>query len=345
MKMKLSLVAGLLTAIAFFQFATHAALAQGSLTLLGVGGGGNATITPVTLAGQGIWIPSRTEQSLLLEDAFANQGTITSSNASSQIALMGTVYQYGTAGCFTGTKNIQSFYFLLGSLTNGGTPGTVKFSVQGQSIAAGPPARPDGTILASGNAFSTAAVNTLTGGAWTHTPNFGTVAPVTCGQPISIVFNWSSAGVGSSFSVSGSTTLQGNAGYAAPIVENTNDSVTWTPANDPPDIVLAFDDGTFGTFTGSSPTTGRTNESYNSGSSPNEYGCSIKLPFAATASGMTMAMGFPSTAPTMTLELTDGASTPNVLATVNLNAKTWLANAGGNSVPFTGYLTFHARSS
>ena len=249
----------------------------------------------VTIPGQGMWIPSYTDSGIPLKANFANAGQIISANASAKIVYMGSVYQpsNATGGCYSGTKNLQAFIFVTNNLTNGGTPGTVRFSVQGWSTSAGPPFQPDGSILGGGNAFSTAVINTMSSGVATQTPNFAASAAVSCGQQISLVFDWSSAGTGSTFQVAGVTSFLDGSSYGPGISTSTNGS-TFTPSTPPPDVLLVFDDGTFGSLAGGIFFNNLQTRTYNSSSSPKEYGCSFTAPVNMTvAAGATMSALLP----------------------------------------------------
>jgi hypothetical protein len=227
----------------------------------------------VVLPGDGLWLP-RLPVGFPVGEANTSV-SLTSGSASNKIAAIGPVKakQY-----FSGTKKIQSIEYRTAGNTVG--TGTVRLSVQGLGSAA--PTQPDGTIkgdLSTNNALITYAVPSAN--QWHAPGNLGDTVTVHWGDIISVVWEWSSAGSGSTFTVAGI-----NQGSALPSFSTFNGTI-WAAGTQPPDIVLNFDDGTFGTIgNGSIFNTFTTETSRTSASNPVASANCINLPFDFSINGL-----------------------------------------------------------
>jgi hypothetical protein len=146
----------------------------------------------------GLWLPGLPLNTNINTSGVTFQTTsntaFVSANASAKIALIGNVWFPAK----TGSKNIQNVTFRTGSTVTNGTSTTARVSIQGWGTSGGNPPQPDGTIKgASNNGFTTFGLGDSGLAATTNfTPasNFGAVVPVNWGDPIAVVFDWSSAG-------------------------------------------------------------------------------------------------------------------------------------------------------
>lgn len=183
----------------------------------------------------------------------------------------------------SGTKNVQTVGFHFGGIVKSGGSG-LTVSLQDVNPNAGPPMQPDGVkdqTFAIANSNASFAAN-----AWLQTGNFNATRTVAYGDLLAVVIEFDGAGkLGSdSFGIvgiseSGAARLQGQ---GVTLVGS-----TYTAFSAVQDIVLGFDDGTFGTLQGGYPATALGNHLFNSGTAvANEYAMGLSFPFPVKLSGM-----------------------------------------------------------
>lgn len=276
-----------------------------------------------------------------------NMGTLEDGAASNQFALNSTTTWYAVSGRYynaelscqnhTATKNIQNIGFLVGGKTGSWT---AQISLQGTNTAAGPPSQPDGTIKGGGNAFVSAASTSIAASAFFMSSNLGATATVHCGDQLTILIKlttWSSGALNPAGPFGTDPTPFG------PSISTSSDGgTTWTPGAAAaggtaiPDIMFKNDDLTYGGFEGIIPldfTNALT--SFNSGSTPREYGLEFSLPMDTKEEGFCYAIS-QNSGGNATFELTDEASTPNVLETMNVLAsqnRVYGSSQGKNCYP------------
>lgn len=256
-------------------------------------------MTLQNIAGAGLWIP-RPNLAPVSALASISGVSIISANTSAKMAFCGRVWNKDHA-----TKNIQKIGFRFNALTKA-NGFTVQVSVQGVSTANGPPIQPDGTILASTNAKITFADTDsgVTASGWFDTANLTSAPSVTYGQMIAVVWEWITPGTGNSVALAGIIGSQSE--HQAQMV-STTDGTTWTSNVAIPNVVLEFDDGTFGTLDGGVVFSAIDSTAYQSGTNPNEHGLVFQLPFPAKIDGCWLALQLGNAASTATVELTDSS--------------------------------------
>lgn len=266
-----------------------------------------------------------------LEDSNGAINAFTLSTSTSRSAIMGRVYQNDLT-CRNGSnpKNIQSIGYNAGAKS--GT-WTLQADIEGVATASGPPVQPNGTIAGSGLALATTLSTAVTATSYNTTANLGAVATVHCFDEIALVFSFSAYTSGSLAFAGGLSTDPSPWG---PVLSNsTNGGSTWTAAGASAGgtitllFQLNFDDGTSGTFEGTMPAAynSANQKSFNTTSTPLEYGLQFSAPFDGQLNGVWVAVSLTNSSSNATLKLTDTASTPNVLWSANLLGSQ--ANAAG----------------
>lgn len=247
-------------------------------------------------------------------------------------------YVHMTGYCYlegrTGTKTISSaggkIHFLVGAATitfsNAGT--NLRVGIQDTSTSAGPPARGDGTFdvyddLVGGTDTLTALTQK------TATMSSGT-KDITHGQLISVVIGMTSRGGTDSMKVRNVRGVD-NLGAEIPNVVLETSGPTFTGQASVPNVVIEFDDGTFGFLFGTWHTsTGAvvTSVAFNSSSTPDEYLNVIEFPYPVDVLGLSVLIVPSAAAADFELILySDPLGTPAVIETVSVSAENNLATS------------------
>lgn len=256
------------------------------------------------------------------------QGNGVLNGATIKVAVVGTVFQKDAAFQGGTSKNIQSVSWSTPTLTCAGCTSVLQVSLQTVGTS-GPPAIPSGTILASGNAKSTKSLSAVASNNWETSNNFTSSATVNYGDQIAVVWEFTSYDSGST-AVTAVNSLY-DCGFNLQF-NFFNGSVWANTCNMTPIIQLNFDDGTVGTLTGGQAFKvfqGPTADTFNSSSTPNEIGMAFTVPFSAQVDQLCAGVGVVGTTSSWTIELTDGAGTPNVLASVAVDPHTTRATGTG----------------
>jgi hypothetical protein len=181
-------------------------------------------------------------------------------------ALTASTHRHAVCGVVPKSGTISGIGFRFGAITKGATT-ALTLSLQDTSLTAGPPAQPDGTqdqTASIGNADITA--NT-----W-RTITLGTNRTVTQGDLLSVVWEFATFDAGDSIAFSHHTVGTG----AGPMPQETSpahyNGTTWALTANLANILLVYNDGTFGTFTGAQPAESLTSRAFNTGSTPDERG-------------------------------------------------------------------------
>jgi hypothetical protein len=178
------------------------------------------------------------------------------------------------------TKAISKVGFRFGAVTKaGGSALTV--SLQNPNSAAGPPMQPDEVqdqTVAIANADAG-----FTSNAWYQTNALSATRSVAFGEALCVVVEFDGAGrLGAdSVVISGLAGIT-NGGPFNHSVTVLKDGGVWGSLIVIPNIILEFNDGTFGTLMGAFPCSAVGTISYNSGSSPNEYALEFTFPGPVT---------------------------------------------------------------
>jgi hypothetical protein len=155
----------------------------------------------------------------------------------------------------------------------------LKLSIQGVSTSAGPPYQPDGSIKGSGaGGFATIATGDLVSAGWNHSGALGASVTVAFGDLIAVVAespSWAASDLiplaGMTAAASGPWQTSGTVYY---------NGATWAGQAIIPNVILEFNDGTFGTLDGGWPVANFSNQSFNTGTiTANEYALQFTLPF------------------------------------------------------------------
>jgi hypothetical protein len=180
------------------------------------------------------------------------------------------------------TKSIRRVGFLFGTVTKAGGSG-LTVSLQNVDLTTGAPARPDGTqdqTVAIANADASFASDT-----WYRTDALSADRSVAFGELISVVIEFDGSGRLSSDAVNiknlpvGGTPLQENLGMVSHF------TASWAIVAVAPNIILEYDDGTFGTLEGGMPCSAITTTNLNTGSTPDEMGLKFRVPFPCKVDG------------------------------------------------------------
>ncbi len=206
---------------------------------------------------------------------------IAGANASDKLAMIGRV----SHAARTGNKNISKVHFLFGAVTKS-NGSTLRVSLQDVDTANGPVIRPDGTADQSVTIANADAGFTSNG--W-YTATLGATRTVAYGDLLAVVFDWGSAVSGDSVVIAGLSlsSVSSNAGSATHqncCVQFT--SSAWGVVSMVTNVLLEFDDGTFGTLDGSIVCSATGSISFNSGSTPDENALEFIAPFTGEIDGM-----------------------------------------------------------
>lgn len=199
-----------------------------------------------------------------------------------KLAMIGRVWFPSRAGA----KNLSRLQFRFGTVTKaGGSALTV--SLQDVDATTGPVFRPDETqdqTVAIANADAGFATGT-----WYRTAALSASRSVSCGDLLAVVVEYGGAGrLGSdSVIVVGSVCLATNGialpGQCATVLKTGG---TWSGIAALPNVLIEFDDGSFGTLRGATCHTAENSHSVASNSTPDEYALVFQVPFKATVDGL-----------------------------------------------------------
>lgn len=177
------------------------------------------------------------------------------------------------------SKNITRVGFRSGSIVSAGGSG-LTISIQACSTSAGAPIQPTETQIKT----ASLALNTVTSNTWVRSAALNSTYTVNPGDAIAVVIEYDGGGrLGAdSFSI---TSLSATASVSLLSAVVTKTSGAWAAASVCPNIVLEFDDGTWGTLIGAFPCSAINTHTFNSGSSPNEYALAFQVPFSCSVDG------------------------------------------------------------
>lgn len=222
-------------------------------------------MTLQTIAGRGFWAPDFPDASL----AALSYTSLLMDASAEKVAFCGHVFNKDRS-----SKNITKVGFLPGTVTLNAAS-TIKVSIQSISQTAAA-LEPSGTILgATSNGFVTEAAATYTTNTWHQTAALGETVTVTDGQEIAVVIEYGTFTAADVFNVRGLALQQAHNFPGTKLY-----TTSWGGQAVAPNVILEFDDGTFGTIEGSFPCSAiGTVTSYNSTSTPDEYCMEFQVPF------------------------------------------------------------------
>lgn len=172
------------------------------------------------------------------------------------------------------TKEIQRIGFRLGTVSKGGGS-NFKLSIQGQNAFEFGPDDEYDDVLTIANSDSGFVSNT-----WYRSAAFSPTRGVTQGEAICIVLEWGTTGrLGSDVAGVAGRHTDLAALLGTPHISRETAAGSWITSDYWPNVVLEFDDGTFGTLEGTYITNGITFQTFNSSSPFNEWGMQFTVPF------------------------------------------------------------------
>jgi hypothetical protein len=209
-------------------------------------------------------------------------------------------------------KSIRKVGFRFGAVTKaGGSALTV--SLQNVSTSANPP-QPDGTqdeTVAIANANAAFASKT-----WIMTGNLSADRSVSFGEELAVVVEYDGSGrIGSDSVVVSSILTATNS--CNPVTSLYTSS--WATSTRTPNFIFECSDGTFATFDGCSISKDSSSATYNSGSTPDEYGNEFQIPFACKTDGAWLLITPQTTSSDFEVVLYSGTT---ALATATVDAST-----------------------
>jgi hypothetical protein len=243
-----------------------------------------------------------------------------------KIAMIGQVYNKDRA-----SKNITKIGFRPGTVSLNASS-FIKTSIQSVSTSAGPPAQPTGTILgATANGFATEAAATFASNTWHQTAALGEVVAVTHGQLIAIVIEYGTFTAADALNITG---LPIN--FAVPRSLLSLFTGTWGGVTSVlPNVILEFDDGTFGTLDGSFSASAISSITYASNTAgSDEYCMEFSLPFPCKVDGAFVFCQSSAAGSDLSVILYDG-TTAMTGGTVAVDGNTFNASASGRKLDVT----------
>jgi hypothetical protein len=257
-------------------------------------------------ATQGLWMPP-------FGVTYPPAATSTVIDASGEkVAWVGQVFTPNR-----GSKNIQTVGFLPGAITAAGGS-NMRLSLQNVDTTTGFPFRPDGTQDQTVDFL----ISAPTASTWYQTGNLSATRTVAHGDLIAVVLEFETFAGADVFNVqnlSTSSTLNGNWGLS-------HFTASWGKINVMPNVVLGFDDGSFGTLSaGAFPFASLTTDTISSSSTPDEVALRFTVPFACKLDGAWIAFSSAAAGRNFDVVLYEGTS---ALATVPIDADTTNATAG-----------------
>lgn len=166
--------------------------------------------------------------------------------------------------------------FLLGAITWAAAGSTLRVGLQDVNAAAGPPAQPDETWTSEPQKDLVQGTDALSSSTWTTATIASGSRTITHGDLIAVVFDMTVRNGADSIIVQG---LNIPANQHRPLSAHKTGG-TWNVTNTVlPNVVITCDDGTLASLDGSIPVTSVTTRTFNTGSTPDEYGNVLTMPF------------------------------------------------------------------
>lgn len=215
-------------------------------------------------------------------------GNVTIDGANEAAIMIGQIFTEDGASHTIDTSGSSSLGWRTGSITfaNGGT--TAKVGLAAVDLTAGPPARAVASthvITFDVNASFTGGGGGITGTSWQESVPTSGSKTIANGDLVAFAVQLTARAGADVLTIS----VYGNTvGQSFPGVTFTQ-SAAYASSGAAPNAVITFSDGTLGFFFGGSvASVGATSLSFNSGSSPNEYGNLLQAPFPMKVYGITL---------------------------------------------------------
>jgi hypothetical protein len=223
------------------------------------------------------------------------------------------------------TKDITKVGFLCGTITSAGGSG-LTLSLQNVDTATGNPMRPDETQDQTVSFLASA----LTTGTWFQTAALSADRTVTYGELLSVVLEYDGSGRLGSDAVNVLNITVGSSPQASfDAVGALKTGGSWAAVAVKPNIILEFDDGTFGTLDGAFPCANITNVNVTTGSTPDEWALKFQVPFPCKVDGCWVQTNTGAAGRDFSMLLSDGGG---ALQTVSVDAETGYAYSYGTWV-------------
>jgi hypothetical protein len=219
-----------------------------------------------------------------------------------------------------GAKTLSGVGFRFGTITKAGGSG-LTVSLQDVSTSAGPPWQPDGTpdqtfAIANGNAsFATAT--------WIE-GTFGSTRNVTHGDQLAVVVEYDGSGRLGADTVSLSTWFAENPLHSGGLSHYTG---SWTALAHVANILLIYNDGSFGTFRGAVVGSGSGSLTYNSGDAIDEVALRFQVPWTCSIDAVKVHYNTTSASANADIILYDSSS--SALVTASIDGNTIHNSSGG----------------
>lgn len=264
----------------------------------------------VSLPGQSIWFPRLPDISLPSSLSTA----LTIDATGEKIAFLGNFYSPDRT-----SKTINKIGFPTGAITSAGGS-IIRVSLQNISLTAGPPGQPDGTQ----DQYRDANLNTYTANSWFLTglvtsdgTDTGSKRTVSHGEKIAVVIEYDSGGrLGADSLIVSSALALNTSTHQGQVSLYTT---SWATQSVIPPCLFECSDGTFATLQVAFPFKSRTTTTFNSGSTPDEYGLKFVAPFSGKAEGIWTTLYFPAGSSDVDLVLYESGTE---IASVAIDANT-----------------------
>jgi len=219
-----------------------------------------------------------------LNPATTNNITIDATNEA--LILVGQVFTADGGSHTIDTTGSSALHWLSAAVTFANAGTTVKVGLAAVDTAAGPP--PRAVNVTEVITFDVAASFTgggggITGSAWqTSVPTTGTKT-IANGDFVAFAVQMTARGGSDSIVITGA-----NNGFPLhrPTITTLVSTATYTESSQGPNVLIVFSDGTLGWFYMSDVRSAVGTRTWNSGSSPNEYGQLFNMPFPYRVYGM-----------------------------------------------------------
>ena len=223
----------------------------------------------------------------------------------------------------TGSKTISAagggaIWWTSGAVTNSNAGTVFRVGIQDADTANGPPARGDAGWDVYGESTGSGIVAATARNTWSMTSGTKTISH---GDLIAVVFQMTTRGGADSII---SRHAASGVSMASPSVSLETSGPTFTALISIPNLVIVFDDGTFGWFAGTSPigpAMSTASTSFNSGSAPDEYALIFRVPFACKVDQLHAMVATATNGADFELILySDPLGTPAVIEAVSIDA-------------------------
>lgn len=237
------------------------------------------------------------------------------------------------------SKNITKVGFRTGTVSLNASS-TIKTSIQSVSTTASTPGEPTGTILgATNNGFVTEASSGFSSNSWHQTGALGETVTVSHGDLIAVVIEYGTFTAADACNISA---LQAPTGLHR--AQTCLFTASWAVQSVSANVILEFDDGTFGTLGGAFPCSALTSIAYNANTAgADEYALEINVPFTCKIDGAFVAVIVGGSGADFDVVLYDGTT---AVETRSIDASTLAAISGMRYlyIPFTQQRTLSANT-